>query len=51
MCIRDSFNTAYSDNVLGATSASPVSDMSYSVWPTISLDETKMCIRDRPCEC
>ena len=34
------FNTAYSDNVLGATSASPVSDMSYSVWPTISLDET-----------
>jgi hypothetical protein len=34
------FNTAYSDNVLGATSATPVSDMSYSVWPTISLDET-----------
>lgn len=34
------FNTAYSDNVLGATSATPVSDLSYSVWPTISLDET-----------
>jgi len=34
------FNTAYSDNVLGATTASPVSDVSYSVWPTISLDET-----------
>ena len=34
------FNTAYSDNVLGATSATPVSDVSYSVWPTISLDET-----------
>jgi hypothetical protein len=34
------FSTAYSDNVLGATSASPVSDLSYSVWPTISLDET-----------
>jgi hypothetical protein len=34
------FNTAYSDNVLGATGASPVSDLSYSVWPTISLDET-----------
>lgn len=35
-----SFNSAYSDNVLGATSATPVSDVSYSVWPTISLDET-----------
>lgn len=34
------FNTAYSDNVLGATSATPVSDISYSVWPTIALDET-----------
>lgn len=34
------FNTAYSDNVLGATSATPVSDVSYSVWPTIALDET-----------
>ena len=34
------FNTAYSDNVLGATSATPVSDISYSVWPTLSLDET-----------
>src|SRR5271170_5700033 len=34
------FNTAYSDNVLGATSPTPVSDVSYSVWPTIALDET-----------
>ena len=34
------FNTAYSDNVLGATTAAPVSDVSYSVWPTISLDAT-----------
>src|ERR1700733_4874695 len=34
------FNTAYSDNVLGATSATPVSDESYSVWPTVALDET-----------
>ena len=34
------FNTAYSDNVLGATSTTPVSDVSYSVWPTIALDET-----------
>lgn len=34
------FTTAYSDNVLGATSATPVSDVSYSIWPTIALDET-----------
>ncbi|MFZ0319554.1 MAG: hypothetical protein WAL56_10550 [Candidatus Sulfotelmatobacter sp.] len=34
------FNTSYSDNVLGATSTTPVSDVSYSVWPTIALDET-----------
>jgi hypothetical protein len=34
------FNTAYSDNVLGATSTTAVSDVSYSVWPTIALDET-----------
>ncbi len=34
------FNTAYSDNVLGGDSVTPVSDVSYSVWPTISLDET-----------
>jgi hypothetical protein len=36
------FSTAYSDNVLGASgsNAAPVSDVSYSVWPTIALDET-----------
>ncbi|MGP0020227.1 MAG: hypothetical protein ACLPHP_16775 [Candidatus Sulfotelmatobacter sp.] len=36
------FTSAYSDNVLGSTSASskPVSDVSYSVWPTLALDET-----------
>jgi hypothetical protein len=34
------FNAAYSDNVLGSTSFAPVSDVSYSVWPTIALDET-----------
>lgn len=33
------FSTAYSDNVLGG-SATPVSDVSYSVWPTLALDET-----------
>jgi hypothetical protein len=40
------FLSAYSDNVLGATattngsSTKPVSDVSYSVWPTIALDQT-----------
>jgi hypothetical protein len=34
------FSTAYSDNVLAAADTNPVSDVSYSVWPTISLDET-----------
>src|SRR5208283_3273683 len=36
------FSTAYSDNVLGTTGSTgaPVSDVSYSVWPTIALDET-----------
>jgi hypothetical protein len=36
------FLSAYSDNVLGSTAANsaPVSDVSYSVWPTLALDET-----------
>jgi hypothetical protein len=34
------FNTAYSDNVLGSTNALPVGDVSYSVWPTLTLDQT-----------
>ncbi len=36
------FTSAYSDNVLGSTGANstPVSDVSYSVWPTLALDET-----------
>ncbi len=34
------FNTAYSDNVLGSATGTPVSDVSYSVWPTIALDTT-----------
>jgi hypothetical protein len=34
------FNTAYSDNVLGGVTANPVSDISYSIWPTIALDQT-----------
>jgi len=32
------FSTAYSDNVLGGTN--PVSDISYSIWPTIALDKS-----------
>jgi len=32
------FSSAYSDNALGGTT--PVSDVSYSIWPTIALDET-----------
>lgn len=36
------FSTAYSDNVLGSTASNsaPVSDVSYSVWPTLALDTT-----------
>jgi len=34
------FSTAYSDNVLGGITANPVSDVSYSIWPTLALDET-----------
>ena len=34
------FNSGYSDNVLGAVSGHPVSDINYSVWPTIGLNET-----------
>lgn len=33
-------NSTYSDNVLGGVSGNPVSDISYSIWPSISLDET-----------
>jgi hypothetical protein len=34
------FTTAYSDNVLGSTQGSAVSDVSYSIAPTLSLDRT-----------
>ena len=34
------FSTAYSDNVLGGITPHPVSDVSYSIWPTLALDET-----------
>src|SRR6202041_504577 len=32
-----SFSSAYSDNTLGGST--PVSDVSYSIWPTIALDQ------------
>jgi hypothetical protein len=32
-----SFNSAYSDNTLGGPT--PVSDVNYSIWPTIALDQ------------
>jgi len=35
-----SFTSAYTDNVLGASNASPVSDMSYSIAPNAELDVT-----------
>jgi hypothetical protein len=34
------FDFAHSDNVLGGIGASPVSDNSYSIWPTLAIDET-----------
>ena len=34
------FNTAYSDNVPSSAGTNPVSDESYSIGPTIALDET-----------
>ncbi|MGC2729665.1 MAG: hypothetical protein WA254_10725 [Candidatus Sulfotelmatobacter sp.] len=34
------FTGAYTDNAVGSVDGHPVSDVSYSVWPTIALDET-----------
>jgi hypothetical protein len=34
------FTTAYSNNVLGSANGNPVSDVSYSVWPTVAIDQT-----------
>jgi len=33
-------NTAYDDNVLGGNSTTPVGDITYSIMPTIALDQT-----------
>jgi hypothetical protein len=35
------FGSAYDDNVSPGSAGKPVSDVSYSVWPTISLDQTR----------
>lgn len=40
-----SFNTSYSDNVLGGTTSNPVSDVSYSIWPSIALDQKRPRLR------
>ena len=34
------FTSAYTDNAVGPVDGHPISDVSYSVWPTIALDET-----------
>ena len=34
------FTSAYTDNVLGGVNGTPVSDVSYSIAPTVALDET-----------
>jgi len=34
------FSSGYNDNVLGAATGHPVSDVNYSVWPTIGFDKT-----------
>ncbi|MFZ0135937.1 MAG: hypothetical protein WAK89_02690 [Candidatus Sulfotelmatobacter sp.] len=34
------FTSAYTDNAVGPVDGHPVSDVSYSVWPTVALDET-----------
>jgi hypothetical protein len=36
-----SFGAAYDDNVLGGVSGHPVSDIAYSVWPTIALRQSR----------
>lgn len=34
------FNTAYDDNILAGGSTTPISDVIYSIWPTITLNLT-----------
>lgn len=35
-----SFSSAYSDNVMAGAGGRPVSDISYSIWPTLALDKS-----------
>ena len=35
------FGTAYNTDVTTETNGQPISDVSYSIWPTISLDQTR----------
>jgi hypothetical protein len=35
-------NSTYSDNVIATVDSKPVSDISYSMWPTIALDRTTL---------
>jgi hypothetical protein len=35
------FDSAYSDNIITGLNGQPVSDLSYSVWPTIAIDQTR----------
>jgi len=34
------FASAYTDNALGSVNGHPISDVSYSIWPTLALDES-----------
>jgi hypothetical protein len=36
-----SFTSAYSDNAFGSINGHPVSDVSYSVWPTLAIDQSR----------
>jgi len=40
-----SMNSAYSDNILGDAGSKPVSDASYTIWPTIAIDEVTSRMR------
>jgi hypothetical protein len=35
------FTTAYSDNVLTSPTGTPLGDTSFSIWPTIAIDQTR----------
>jgi hypothetical protein len=35
------FTSAYSDNAFGSINGHPVSDVSYSVWPTLAIDQSR----------